>query len=527
MKRTVLLLMLGGLLGCAQVREISGGEKDTAGPILLSADPPAYTTGFNGRRIVLQFNERIKVGSLRDQFLVSPPLQEMPEVMVQGGTTVVIELDEPLLPATTYSFYLGDAIKDLTEGNPAADLSYVISTGTYIDSGSVAGRVIEAASGAPATGVHVFLYAPDDTGSFRGGRPLYASRTDENGAFSLRNLRAGDHRLLALRDQNGNMRFDLPNEEVAFNSGTVRANSDTITHLLRLFREAPEQQQLMDQRVEADRDWLFVLAKPSQGLALRDLDRTGGTLHWSVEPNTTADTIRLWPNDTTAINGHAFELTDGGVVLDTVRYRVRDKMPFDLSVALATTGDTLALRAGRPVSRVDTTLIKVLQDSIPLAYTIHPDTVNRRLVRLVAQRRNRGTTRLQLLPKALTDLYGGHNDTVFFKAEHPGPEELGEVSMVLRSQPQGPEGRLLIRLLNARGVKAYEQAMAGPGMVRFAEITPGSYRIELVEDLNGNGKWDTGDLDAARQPERTWSFPGTVMARAGWTVEETWEVTGP
>lgn len=527
MKRTTLLLLLASLFGCAQVRDISGGEKDTAGPILLAADPPAYTTGFDSRRIVLQFNERVKVGSLRDQFLVSPPLQEMPEVVVQGGTTVVIELNEPLQPATTYSFYLGDAIVDLTEGNPAADVSYVISTGTYIDSGAVAGRVIDAGTGAPATGVHVFLYAPEDTASFRSGRPLYASRTDQNGAFSLRNLRDGAHQLLALRDQNGNLRFDLPNEELAFNPAMVRTDTDTITHLLRLFREAPHQQQLMDHRVEADRDWLFVLAKPAAGLALRDLDRTGGTLRWSVEPNATADTLRLWPNDTTAINGHAFELTDGGVVLDTVRYRVRDRMPFDLAVGLASTGDTITLRAARPIGQVDTTLIRLLQDSVPLAYTIHPDTVNKRYIRLVAQRRNRGATRVQLLPKAMTDQYGGQNDTVLINAENPGPEELGEISMAVRSVSSGPEGRLLVRLLNARGLKAYEQAMTGPGTARFAQITPGSYRIELVEDRNGNGKWDTGDLNEARQPERTWSFPGTVMARAGWTVEETWEVTGP
>lgn len=526
MNRPAQALLILALVGCAQVRDITGGEKDSTGPKLLAADPPTFTTSFTAKRIVLHFDERVKVGSLRDQFLVSPPLPKMPEVVVQGGTSIVIELNAPLEPATTYSFYLGDAIKDLTEGNAATDLNYVVSTGTYIDSGAVAGQVLDANSGAPAAGVHVLLYAPGDTASFKSGRPLYASRTDEKGAFSLRNLRAGEHQLMALRDQNGNLRFDLPNEELAFQSGTVRTDADT-AQLLRLFREAPKQQQLMDQRVEADRAWLFILARPSQGLSLRDLDRTGGALSWSAEPNATSDTVRLWPNDTTAINGHSFEVADGGTVLDTVRYRVRDKMPYVLTVGLVSTGDTLVLRAGRPVVAADTARIRLLQDTIPLAYRVLLDTLDQRIVRLVAQDRSFRPTRLQLFPKALTDLYGGQNDTVLLRTEHPGPEELGQLSITFKPQLLGPEGQLMVYLLNARGLKAYEQVVDGSGKATFDGISPGTYRIELVEDRNGNGKWDTGALGEARQPERTWSFPGTVMARAGWAVEETWEVAGP
>jgi hypothetical protein len=76
-RSTFVLLLL--LAGCAQVREIGGGERDTTAPELVFADPPNLSTGFTGQRILLRFDEKIKVQDVQQQLLISPPLGEAPD----------------------------------------------------------------------------------------------------------------------------------------------------------------------------------------------------------------------------------------------------------------------------------------------------------------------------------------------------------------------------------------------------------------------------------------------------------------
>ena len=80
------------LVACAQIREPLGGEKDVLAPVLMSADPPNGSVRFVAERIVLHFNERVKLDHLRERLLISPPLDKQPEVQVVGGTDVVLQL---------------------------------------------------------------------------------------------------------------------------------------------------------------------------------------------------------------------------------------------------------------------------------------------------------------------------------------------------------------------------------------------------------------------------------------------------
>jgi len=49
-------------------------------------------------------------------------------------------------------------------------------------------------------------------------------------------------------------------------------------------------------------------------------------------------------------------------------------------------------------------------------------------------------------------------------------------------------------------------------------MQPGKYTIELIEDRNENGTWDTGNFDLRYQPERKMIFVPENL-RAGWDVE--------
>ncbi len=77
---------------------------------------------------------------------------------------------------------------------------------------------------------------------------------------------------------------------------------------------------------------------------------------------------------------------------------------------------------------------------------------------------------------------------------------------------------------------------SGKMIERLKNVVPGSYLVDyvpegdvtirIVEDLNGNGRWDSGNLVERRQPERTEMYVGgggdaVVPTRANWEVAVT------
>jgi hypothetical protein len=48
--------------------------------------------------------------------------------------------------------------------------------------------------------------------------------------------------------------------------------------------------------------------------------------------------------------------------------------------------------------------------------------------------------------------------------------------------------------------------------------------LKIIDDLNNNGKWDTGDYIYKLQPEPVRLFPKEIIIRANWDVEEEWKL---
>lgn len=514
---------------CAQIRDLGGGDKDSKGPQLTGADPPQLSTNFHGDRIVLQFSERIKLERVRDRMLVSPPLDALPQVRISGAKNVVIDLKAPLKENTTYSFAIGEAVRDLTEGNPAAGLSYVLSTGATVDSLEVVGAVADAFKGTPEKDVLVLLYSRADTSTFRGARPTYATRTDSAGTFHLKHLRGGSYSIHALRDQNANYRYDLPNEDIAFLDSTVEASAtDTLPRsiVLNLFREASAVQQIRETRVIADGAFRFILARPAQELSLHDLTRSGGALTWTEEWNATRDTILFWPSDTTALKEGRYEVRTGSEILDTVRYRPIERMPFFTGLTMRTReekqGAIVELRASRPLATIDQERFSIVRDSLPMPFTLEKDTLDQRLLRIRTDLEPGSSATLIALPKAVHDRFGGYNDTLRVGIGRAVERSTGTLRIKL-AIAEGISGPFIIQLLDLQGRTVREQVVTSTaGPVIWERLAPGNHHLRLIRDMNANGRWDTGSLSQLRQPEPVWRYPEVVNVRAAWDLGVDW-----
>lgn len=519
----ILVWML--LAACAQVREITGGDKDVEPPRLLAADPPDQSTGFRGQRIVLQFDERIQLDRVRDRLLISPPLSKPPTVRITGATNVTIDLEGPLEENTTYTFGIGEVVKDLSEGNIAGGLAYVISTGDHLDSMVVSGRLVNAFSGAVEKDALVSLYSADDTTTIRTGRPSYATRSNAEGRFILRYLRHGRYRLHALRDQNANYRYDLPNEEVAFlDTLVVPAPDDTVQqqYTLHLFAAVGPVQAIREVRVIPDGALRLVLARPAGEVAIRDVARIGGILRWTPEWSVKRDTVLLWPSDTTALDEGRYELRLDTTILDTVRYRRVERLPYHvgLRAVVREGGDEafVELRAERPIVALDTARMEVERDSVPIPFSIESDSLNRRLFRLRTDLQPGGSATLILLPKALMDEHGGSNDSLRVGLGRAAEKSTGTLRIRLDERVER-NAAVILQLLDTQGRTVRESRLAiGETAVTWERLAPGNHTIRMIFDLNDNGQWDTGDLDTGVQPEPVVTHGETVNVRAAWDL---------
>ena len=208
------------IVSCAQVGSLGGGAKDNNPPVPLEMNPPNFSANFTGNKIEIKFDEFVVLDKINEQLLISPPIKKMPDFRLKGKS-LIIKFKEDLLPNTTYSMFFGDAVKDLTEGNPVHNFTYIFSTGDYVDSLGMKGSVINAFDLKPMKAVAVMLYKnnndtiPLDSLPLR-VQPYYLSKTDKQGKYFLTGLADDYYLVFALNDKNNNYIFDQPTEEIAF-----------------------------------------------------------------------------------------------------------------------------------------------------------------------------------------------------------------------------------------------------------------------------------------------------------------------
>jgi hypothetical protein len=131
---------------CGNIIPPSGGARDTIPPILVTALPAQQTTNFTAQKILLTFNEYVQLANVQQKLIIAPNPINTPQIDSKLKT-VTIRLKDSLLANTTYSINFGDAIQDINESNAIKNFTYLFSTGEYVDSNTIAGKVFIAETG--------------------------------------------------------------------------------------------------------------------------------------------------------------------------------------------------------------------------------------------------------------------------------------------------------------------------------------------------------------------------------------------
>ena len=211
------LLVCTLIYSCAQIVAPGGGKRDTTPPKVMGYMPDSAALNFKSKSIEIVFDEFIQLKDLNNQLIISPPLEYMPDIKVKSKTLYFdFNKKEQLKSNTTYVINFGNALQDLHENNAKENFKYIFSTGSFIDSLVVKGKVENAFDHKTDKGLLVMLYNDYSDSVIYKKKPDYFAKTKDDGTFQINNIRDGKYKLLVLKDANANYKYDAETESIGF-----------------------------------------------------------------------------------------------------------------------------------------------------------------------------------------------------------------------------------------------------------------------------------------------------------------------
>ena len=129
---------------------------------------------------------------------------------------------------------------------------------------------------------------------------------------------------------------------------------------------------------------------------------------------------------------------------------------------------------------------------------------------------------------ALTSVYGHSNNPVTTSMTVKGEKDFGNIIFEIQGLPlTGDSGQMMpafMELLNSGGAPV-RKAVVENGIARFVDLNVDKYFARIILDANGNGRWDAGNYEEKRQPERVIYIMEQFETRQNWTKEYNWDVS--
>ena len=538
-------VLLGGILSqCANPVNPTGGPKDQTGPKVLYMFPENGSLNFDYDEVHIYFDEYLRKGAYENEIFISPIPTVPPEIIVKSKG-IVIRFNSDLMENTTYVITIGTGIVDANEGNKLKKpITYAFSTGDELDSLSITGRVVNPITGGGEDEFTVLLYKADSVPNHEiiNRKPVYAAKTDANGAYKLSYLAEGKYHIYAVKDGDQDYTYSQPKEKIALaETALVEFKDSTYVVEKQLYSF------LMDQ-------------EPPQVKSLKWInDRTLlAEFKENIRPAFESDSLRLFIQDTLGQNVEqvrSFEMIKGKndeifILTDRTQQDAFDIGFVGLRDSLGNKTDTLVRVDPESFNRkykkkvyfgvnynVLDNLIRLgtslpIQDSLPDSVVTLIDTAGNAFPILYDH------SRFQLLAQPQVDPQFGINykfkingtglfqkglveaeDTLIpVNISFPNPENFGTLQGSVKDTTD--DHNWILYLIDAQ--KAVVSRLDSSHF-SLKYLKPGKYSFLLLDDEDGNGFWTPGSLNPYKLPEKYYFDPEAIDVKAKWDIEE-WEV---
>ena len=535
MRFFICLFIAVGILSCANQTSPAGGPQDKKAPELKASNPSNNQKNFNEKNITLDFDEYVKLKDPSEEIMITPSMGKDVKFIAKKNR-ITIQPKKKWEEKTTYSISFRDGIQDVTESNSALNLRLAFSTGPEIDSLSIQGRVEEMFKEEIPDKITVALYSSDTFNIFN-HQPLYFTKANKQGIFSINNLKSGQYFIYAFEDKNKNLKVESKGEKFGYLIKPINliGKSDSLTIPL-----------------------IRVDSRPIKITSIRSSERLS-----TVRINKDVNTVKVEPNekelftmsfgskrDELLFHKSTAEIEDSlklnlqlkdsiGSQKDTIVYIKfsRTKMPKEkFKIAYGKTNYNyenkqikLEATVNKPIKiitldsayiQVDSTTFQPLKSS-----EVKIDTMNNRIF-INALLELKDENLLDKNPISPVIIFGkgafisieddstaATTQIIKIKKE----EELGTIAIEIETTIKNYFIDLIGRnneiVNHQKNIKSYV----------FKYLEPQEYKIRIIIDTNGNDKWDPGNYNLKVEPEKVFTYKNfkgknSTEVRANWDV---------
>jgi uncharacterized protein (DUF2141 family) len=494
---------MGLIASCAQVGFLTGGEEDVHAPEPIHYSPENGSVSFSGKEVKMYFGEFVLLKNPEQNIFMVPNDVKINTVL--NKKTLALDWEEMLQPNTTYVIYMNNAVTDVSEGNGKL-LKYVFSTGAELDTLVHTFRIRDALTNVVAPKTTVGLFTHEDS-----LKPLYFSVSDDLGIARFRYLKEGKYIVRAFQDENNDLRIGA-SEACGFLTDSINVSPiDTDTSEIRLFNPFPSR---LIQRFDYQGPSVFEL-ELVQPLHNPLFEINGEELNSEYIRQVSEKIYRLLPVDS------IHQITNlkliVGPIRDSSSLRITAKersAPISIhSVAnVIPLNKPLIFELNSNILETDTSKIRVYSSKDSLTAIPYKIDYEQDLLYLWPHVIEGGSFRILFSEGAINSASKPHLMSFEIKAK----KELGTFQL----QPEGFDGPLIIDLLKDKKLVDQRKLPLAQTVV-FDDLIPDEYTFRVVEDTNGNGIWDTGDLRKKLQPEMVSVYDVPIRIRPNWGTKLT------
>jgi hypothetical protein len=198
----------------------------------------------------------------------------------------------------------------------------------------------------------------------------------------------------------------------------------------------------------------------------------------------------------------------------------------DINSSVVELNNNIGIVAPEPIFSFDSTkiVLYLAEDSLkkPLIFKFEKDTLEYRKYNISCQWQPGTNYVFEIDSAASVNIFGITSRKLKTKFTAREEDYYGTVSLNLSAVDMPVIAQLLS---NNESEKVVVQKNANAdGRITFDYLKPDKYRIKIIFDRNGNGKWDTGSYQDKFQPERVLYINEVVKVRSNWEKEFNWDL---
>lgn len=515
-----------------------GGPRDEEPPEVLEMVPASQRLNIKPEEIFITFDEYIELDNATKNIIITPRINKDEIEITALKNTLTIILNQELEDSTTYVFNFQKSVADLSEGNPVENLKLVFSTGNTIDSLSFTGRVnfYFPDQREEYKDIIIGIYPASDTTNVFTAQPYYLSETDTTGKFTINNIKPGNYKAYAWRDDNNNLKAEYKTEAFDFILDTISIQ-ENIENVVFNLAKGDQTPLTLTRSAVTGRTYDLIFNKEPIDIYL-----TNSELGKSIFYATEEKRIKLFSKTATA-DSLLFNLNiqdSVGYTLDTAiwaKFPKTERRPEKITIT-ANSGKSfyralpIELTFNKPLSSIKT-------DSLYISY----DTASRIqiLPEMLSFEDSVRRTKLLInipipdsIPYEIFTIKAA--DSTFYDIEDQFNEKeftanykklkRDALADAVSGKIEGSGGPFIIQLLNSKNEITRELHLSNQNTFQFLLVEPGTYRIRVIIDSNGNKRWDPANFSAGKYADHVFYFKDAksdkneIVLRGGWTLED-------